>query len=73
MAESIAAFVFSSNYPCFHGNGAAVVAQFRDRLMLNVPDNQLNAAVRGLVMRSMNHSGTWTYDRFQLMSNGIAM
>ena len=62
---------YRSALPCFAAGGASPVAQMRERLMLDVPDDQLAARVQGLIDRSYDSSGTAAYDLYQQMSNGI--
>ncbi len=62
---------YRSALPCFAAGGAGPVQQMRERLMLDVPDDQLAARVRGLIDRSYDHRGTAAYDLYQQMSNGI--
>jgi len=62
---------YRSALPCFAAGGATPVQQMRERLMLDVPDDQLAARVQGLIDRSYDSSGTAAYDLYQQMSNGI--
>ena len=59
--------------PPAHASAALVrAAQVRDRLMLEVPDEQLRERVEQLVSLSYNNVYTRAYDEFQRWSNGIA-
>lgn len=59
--------------PCFASAGRAPLEQMRARLMLHVPDEELRERVRELISISHDHMNTYLYDRFQKLSNGIAM
>ena len=59
--------------PCFAGHGRAPLEQLRQRLLLDVPDDELRERVRALIDLSHDHMNTFLYDRFQKASNGIAM
>jgi phosphatidylinositol 4-kinase len=68
--------MYKSNYPCFSGpryGGRKGIIGFKRRLMLTTPDNEIRSKVLGLIQQSIDSTGTWIYDRFQLMSNGYAM
>jgi phosphatidylinositol kinase/protein kinase (PI-3 family) len=67
--------MYKSNYPCFTGRrygGDIAMTRFQRRLMLGVPDEMIDGRARALVRTSYCHWGTDLYDRFQLMTNGIA-
>jgi phosphatidylinositol 4-kinase A len=68
--------MYQSNYPCFsgwrYGNGVAL-RRFEKRLMLDVPDDQVEQRALGLVRNAQKHWGTTAYDKFQHMSNGYAI
>mmetsp|Transcript_4375 Transcript_4375/g.10930 ORF Transcript_4375/g.10930 Transcript_4375/m.10930 type:complete len:935 (-) Transcript_4375:2633-5437(-) len=68
--------MYQSNYPCFsgwrYGNGVAL-QKFENRLLLDVPDDQVEKRALALVRNAQNHWGTKAYDKFQNMSNGYAM
>jgi phosphatidylinositol 4-kinase len=71
----ISIMMYRSNYPCFSGfryGGNVAIDRFKKRLMLDVPDDRIDARARALVDSSYNHKGTVWYDDFQLMTNGIA-
>lgn len=68
--------MYKSKYPCFSGpryGGNKAVINFQNRLMLHTPDEDVRKKALGLIEASMQHYGTWAYDRFQLYSNGYAM
>ncbi|CAM9330885.1 unnamed protein product, partial [Heterosigma akashiwo] len=57
----------------FAAHGERVLRGFRARLLPGVPDAKLRAAVeRRLVGKSYDHAGANLYDRFQVLTNGIA-
>lgn len=56
---------------CFVGAGAAPLEALRERLMLDVPDSQLQARVQALIDSSYNALGPNAYDRYQQLRNGI--
>jgi len=60
----------NSNFPCFRYNKNAI-KDFRNRMMLNVPDQDIEYEVNKLIRKSYRHSGTKFYDDFQLATNGI--
>ena len=65
-----------SNYPCFSGpryGGDQALVGFRKRLMLDVPDDRVEATARGLIVKARNHFGTRLYDSFQNWTNGYAI
>ena len=61
---------YRSRYPCFQAGGDPL-GGLQQRLMLDLSEDQVASAVEDLLTRSFNHSGTTTYDRFQLATNGI--
>jgi len=68
--------MYKSNYPCFSGpryGGNKALMNFQNRLMLRTPDKDIRKKALALIEDSMNSTGTWAYDRFQLYSNGYAM
>jgi phosphatidylinositol 4-kinase len=68
--------MYQSNYPCFSGRrygGNQALKGFRERLMLDVPDNEVESRARGLIQQARNHWGTRAYDSFQQWSNGYAI
>ena len=68
--------MYKSNYPCFsgwrYGNGIAL-RRFEKRLLLHVPDDQVERKARQLISRSKQHVGTYLYDAFQKATNGYAI
>jgi phosphatidylinositol 4-kinase len=67
--------MYKSKYPCFTGkfsNGVAL-KKFERRLMLHVPDSQIDKRAKALITQSHNHWGTNFYDKFQKWSNGYAV
>mmetsp|Transcript_86811 Transcript_86811/g.250779 ORF Transcript_86811/g.250779 Transcript_86811/m.250779 type:complete len:879 (-) Transcript_86811:1573-4209(-) len=67
--------MYKSKYPCFtgkFGNGVAL-KKFERRLMLHVPDDQVESRARALIKQSYDHWGTNFYDKFQKWSNGYAI
>lgn len=67
--------MYKSRYPCFtgkYGNGVSL-KRFEKRLMLDVPDNQVEKRARALIKQSYDHWGTNFYDKFQKWSNGYAI
>jgi phosphatidylinositol 4-kinase len=68
--------MYKSKYPCFSGpryGGNKALIKFQNRLMLQTPDKDARKKALGLIEASMQHYGTWAYDRFQLYSNEYAM
>ena len=63
---------YRSAMSCFAAGVEAPLQQLRERLMLDVPDDQLGARVEALVALSYNNVYTRAYDEFQKWSNGIA-
>jgi phosphatidylinositol 4-kinase len=63
---------YNSNFPSFKYNKNAIIG-LKERLLLNVSEDQLAGEVEKLFSRSVSHSGTFAYDQFQLMTNGIAV
>ena len=64
-----------SRFPCFSGaryGGGAGLRAFRARHFPELSDDELRPVARRLVDRACNHYGTRLYDRFQLLTNGIA-
>lgn len=67
--------MYKSRYPCFtgkYGNGISL-KRFEQRLMLHVPDSQIEKRAKALITRSYDHWGTNAYDGFQKWSNGYAI
>jgi len=67
--------MYKSRYPCFtgkYGNGISL-KRFEKRLMLDVPDNQVEKRAKALIKLSYDHWGTNFYDKFQKWSNGYAI
>jgi len=62
----------NSGLPCFQGEPSAPLEQVRQRLAQHVSDHELQAHVERLIALSYSNAKTWAYDRFQLLSNGIA-
>jgi phosphatidylinositol 4-kinase len=64
--------MYKSKYPCFtgsrYGNGISL-KRFEQRLMLHVPENQVEKRANKLIDKSYNHFGTNFYDKFQKWSN----
>jgi phosphatidylinositol 4-kinase len=60
----------NSNVPCFRYNKNAM-KDFRNRMMLNIPEQDIEYEVNKLIRKSYRHSGTKFYDDFQLATNGI--
>ena len=68
--------MYESNYPCFSGRrygGGQALRGFRERLMLDVPDHQVEPKARALIEAARDHWGTRAYDKFQEWSNGLAI
>lgn len=68
--------MYQSNYPCFSGHrygGGKALKGFRERLMLDVPDDKVESRALSLIARAHNHWGTRAYDAFQQWSNGYAI
>lgn len=68
--------MYKSNYPCFSGRrygGGKALRGFRERLMLDVPDDKVESRARGLIEKARDHWGTRAYDSFQQWSNGYAI
>uniref|UniRef100_A0A7S1UDQ2 PI3K/PI4K catalytic domain-containing protein n=1 Tax=Phaeomonas parva TaxID=124430 RepID=A0A7S1UDQ2_9STRA len=64
---------FRSRFPCFEYSGSvAPLRKFRQRLRLDISDDEVPALVDSLIYKSMHHKGTIWYDKFQTWSNGIA-
>mmetsp|Transcript_18540 Transcript_18540/g.28020 ORF Transcript_18540/g.28020 Transcript_18540/m.28020 type:complete len:901 (+) Transcript_18540:167-2869(+) len=68
--------MYKSNYPCFsgtrYGNGIAL-KRFERRLMLHIPDEQVEKRAEKLIDQAYNHGGTNFYDKFQKWTNDIAI
>jgi phosphatidylinositol 4-kinase len=68
--------MFKSNYPCFtgwrYGHGVAL-HRFEKRLMLHVPETAVKRRAEQLINKSIEHFGTWFYDKFQQCTNGYAI
>lgn len=47
------------------------IKDFKKRLLLHIPDHELEIEVNKLIISSYNHPGTKLYDQFQLATNGI--
>lgn len=60
-----------SCYPAFRYNPRAI-EDLRNRMMLDVTDENLDGAVMNLMSTSYRHTGTIRYDQFQVLTNGIA-
>ena len=56
---------------CLVGAGSRPLDGLRERLMLDVPDDELPARVQALVDRSYCALGPGAYDRYQQLRNGI--
>ena len=68
--------MYQSNYPCFSGRrygGGKALKGFRERLMLDIPDDQVEAKAMRLIDTARDHWGTRAYDSFQQWSNGYAI
>mmetsp|Transcript_31031 Transcript_31031/g.40995 ORF Transcript_31031/g.40995 Transcript_31031/m.40995 type:complete len:886 (+) Transcript_31031:185-2842(+) len=64
--------MFKSKLP-FAEHGDSVITRFQSRLLPNVHDSRLKAAVeQQLIRKSYNHTGANLYDHFQVATNGIA-
>lgn len=61
---------YRSNFPSFRYNKNAL-NDFESRLLLDVPDSQLEAEVEKLFLSCIGNLGTNLYDQFQLLTNGI--
>jgi len=61
-----------SSYPAFQYNRHAI-RDFMYRLMLDIPDKDVEKKVGAMMRKSYNHQGTNLYDKFQLATNGIAV
>lgn len=67
--------MYKSNYPCFTGSrygGGKGLKKFENRLMLRVPDSQVEKRAERLIDKSIDNFGTWFYDWFQHVDNGYA-
>lgn len=62
---------YKSNYPAFSYNPNAM-KDLRDRMMPTVSDEDLPAKVVEMMNKSYKHSGAIRYDKFQVLTNGIA-
>ena len=62
---------YKSNFPAFTYNPNAII-DLRDRMMPALPDKDLPAKVRDMMKKSYNHAGAIRYDKFQVLTNGIA-
>jgi len=75
-ADSLLALIemtgYRSDMLCFASGVETPLRQVRDRLMLEVPEEQLRERVEQLVSLSYNNVYTRAYDEFQRWSNGIA-
>lgn len=60
-----------SQYPAFRYNPRAI-QDFTDRLKLDIPDSEVKAEIRRMIITSYDHSGANRYDTFQVLTNGIA-
>ena len=47
------------------------VKDMKNRLMVDIDEENIPAAVKKLIQSSVNHPGTGLYDTFQVQSNGI--
>lgn len=68
--------MYKSKYPCFSGpryGGSNGLLGFQRRLMLTTPKSEIPRKALSLIEQSIDSTGTWIYDRFQLYSNGYAM
>mmetsp|Transcript_6690 Transcript_6690/g.7580 ORF Transcript_6690/g.7580 Transcript_6690/m.7580 type:complete len:1193 (+) Transcript_6690:124-3702(+) len=68
--------MYRSNYPCFSGRrygGGQALRGFREKLMLDVPDNMVEKNAKALINKAKDHWGTRAYDSFQHRSNGYAI
>ena len=68
--------MYKSNYPCFRGKrygGGISLKRFEKRLMLHVPDKDVERRAQKLIDKSIDNFGTWFYDWFQHVDNGYAM
>mmetsp|Transcript_3576 Transcript_3576/g.8610 ORF Transcript_3576/g.8610 Transcript_3576/m.8610 type:complete len:1175 (-) Transcript_3576:71-3595(-) len=68
--------MYKSNYPCFSGRrygGGQALRGFRERLMLDIPDELAERKAKDLIKKARDHWGTRAYDSFQQWSNGYAM
>ena len=61
---------YESNYPSFQYNKEAIF-DFKNRSLLDVPDDKMKAEILRLANKSYNSLGTILYDKFQLATNGI--
>lgn len=62
---------YKSNYPAFSYNPNAMI-DLRDRMMPEVSDENLPAKVKEMMAKCYKHSGAIRYDKFQVLTNGIA-
>ena len=63
--------IYKSNFPSLLYNKNAI-EDFKNRLMLNIPDSKLSDEIEKLFNKSVGHTGTYGYDQFQLITNGIS-
>jgi phosphatidylinositol 4-kinase A len=62
---------YKSNYPAFSYNPDAM-RDLRDRMLPGVSDADLLAKVTAMMTKCYKHSGAIRYDKFQVLTNGIA-
>lgn len=62
---------YKSNYPAFTYNPNAM-ADLRDRMLPSVSDAALPAKIEEMMNKCYKHSGAIRYDKFQVLTNGIA-
>ncbi|KAF1360229.1 hypothetical protein EJ07DRAFT_155213 [Lizonia empirigonia] len=64
----IVELMLDSGLPCFKPE---TIKNFRDRFVLDKTEREAADYMRGLIQKSASSYSTGTYDRFQLMTNGI--
>lgn len=65
---------YKSNLPAFNQPGGGVmrvIRELRQRLMLGLSDEQVEAKLDELILKAKQHPGTVFYERFQQRTNGI--
>jgi phosphatidylinositol 4-kinase len=60
--------MLDSGLPCFKPES---MKNFRDRFVLDKSEREAADYMRGLIEKSRGSYSTGTYDRFQLITNGI--
>lgn len=62
---------YKSNYPAFSYNPNAMT-DLRNRMLPSVSEADLSAKVVEMMSKCYKHSGAIRYDKFQVLTNGIA-